>query len=635
MNSRPFNYLFFGSFWIMLMLITSYQVLLVPSTSGSKFFFLLFAWGQDCLEVVAAIVIGWLIQHYLGRKLFLVYIGGVFLLFLAHIVDFAIHQMFGFTVWDYLGLVLDEDPENFLEMLYASGVPLSAWILGGVCVLLLPLVGIFIYLFSERISKRKPLTVKKELLVQSFLTIPMGLFIWDASASRIFSPDTYSLYVKSLPWKTTFLEPSYPQIFASHPLKQPKDEKKWAQDLEKISWKPEKKPNIYLFILESLREDFITDIYTPHFAAFKKEEIAFDLSLANANGTHISWFSLFFSDYPFLWASYRKAHWKSGSTSLQLLKKMGYQIHVYSSAALGYYGMEELLFGENHHLADSFHAFKHYHPLQAYQTDGQTVATFEKELEEGEGHVHIFFWDSSHFDYSWPKENPYPFLPVSKAMDYFFPTHSEYGLELIKNRYRNALYYLDSLFARIQDTLQKKGLWENAIMVVTGDHGEEFCEHGRLFHASHLNHQQTNTPIYYKFPGLVKEDLPPRRMTCHMEIFPSILSYLVGKNENLSSFFEGRSIFNQEGRPFAITSRYYASRAPYEFSLDDGEKKVIARFKDKKDIFLSKGLDVIALKNRTDQEIYLQKDIGLFIQEEFTHALQEIFPSALGNPQSP
>ena len=61
------------------------------------------------------------------------------------------------------------------------------------------------------------------------------------------------------------------------------------------------KPDIYLFVIESLREDYITVENSPHLNQFKEKNVSFDLTLSNANATHNSWFSLFHSKFPFYW----------------------------------------------------------------------------------------------------------------------------------------------------------------------------------------------------------------------------------------------------------------------------------------------------------------------------------------------
>lgn len=620
------NYLYFGALFLFLITLTSYNVLLINSYPGSKIFFLIFSWGQCFLEIICYIFFGWLISLFAKRGVFLAYIGIVFLFFLSHSINFVLNRIWDLSVWDAVQLfVLDESWDNFIEVLHASNIPLKYWLLGALFAILVPFLGIGFYVLTEKISQKKPFPIRKNALVQSFFFIPCALFVWDFSASRVIHRDAYNAYTKSLPWKTTFIEPKTTMIEASYPLKAPRSEEETQKILAATDWQAKKNPNIYLFIIESLREDFITNVHSPHIATFKEENIAIDLSLASANGTQLSWFSIFYSDFPYRWAHYRNSGWNSGGTALQILKKMGYKIHVYSSAGLGYYHMDELLFGKNTNLLDSYHLIEHHHPVQTYEADAKTLQVFQDELEGKEsGHVFIFFWDSTHFDYSWPRDKAYPFTPICDEKQYFLPCQTKESLELIKNSYRNAIYYVDSLFALFKEKLAAKGLWEDALVVLTGDHGEEFYEHGRLLHATHLSHQQTNAPIYYKFPFRTRNDTQTH-LTSHMDIFPSIVSYLTD-NPSYAALLEGESIFAPRKWNYALVARYYASRAPYEFFIHDGNKKVLARFSDHKNIFRSNKMHLLSIKDRDDKD-YLQNcdDIEKCVRAEFGPAIRRIF----------
>jgi len=205
----------------------------------------------------------------------------------------------------------------------------------------------------------------------------------------------------------------------------------------------------------------------------------------------------------------------------------------------------------------------------------------------------IFFLDSTHFTYSWPANWELKFTPVSTSLDPFTFVQSAQKVEKIKNRYRNSVFYIDSLFAHFLKFLPDP---ERAVIVVTGDHGEEFFEHGHLFHGSHLTHEQTNVPIYMKFGDRKIMNPPP--LVSQIDIFPSILHHLSGKT---FSFFEGNSIFSPTEKPYAILCRVNAGLTPYEFCFHDGEQKLIVQFEDKKNIFRSHRLKIRSLWSKQDE----------------------------------
>ncbi|MBI2811274.1 MAG: sulfatase-like hydrolase/transferase [Candidatus Melainabacteria bacterium] len=386
-----------------------------------------------------------------------------------------------------------------------------------------------------------------------------------------------------------------------------------------------RKPDIYLFVIESLREDFITALNAPHLKNFKQENVSFPMGLSNANATHIAWFSLCYSQFPFYWGKVDPEEWKGGSTPLRILKKMGYKIHVSSSARLGYFQMDRVIFGEGQHLADSLFAPEEEDVDEPYVRDQKSIDNLLSEMnKEGSGRFFLVFLDATHFDYSWPKEATH-FSPYEEKINYFKAAMSSSGVEGIKNRYRNAIHYVDSLFGQFYEALKKSPGGKEAVVVVTGDHGEEFYEQGNLFHASSLTHPQMHIPLYYRFGE--KEEFKrrsPCHMSCQMDVFPTLFHYLIGE-DLMGDVLQGQSIFKQERWPYTIIARFNAIRNPSEFCIHDGHKKILAEFTDEKDIFNSKGLKIFSTKNCSDEN--LTNDIDA-IQDGFGKAFDRIFPDA-------
>src|ERR1700722_11553084 len=124
------------------------------------------------------------------------------------------------------------------------------------------------------------------------------------------------------------------------------------------------------------------------------------------------------------------------------------------------------------------------------------------------------------------------------------------------------------------DTLNSYKGGDESVVIITGDHGEEFYEEGHLFHASSLSHHQMHVPLYYKFGSsniLQKHPL----MTCHMDIFPTLFHYLTDQ-DCMHNVLQGQSIFRPNRWPYTIIARFNASRSPREFCINNGNKKIIA-----------------------------------------------------------
>ena len=73
--------------------------------------------------------------------------------------------------------------------------------------------------------------------------------------------------------------------------------------------------------------------------------------------------------------------------------------------------------------------------------------------------------------------------------------------------------------------LKLKGRYDNALIVLTGDHGEEFQEDGSWFHCSSLNRFQTEVPIMIKWPQWAGQ-MPAHNNVSHYDVMPSILELI-------------------------------------------------------------------------------------------------------------
>ena len=103
--------------------------------------------------------------------------------------------------------------------------------------------------------------------------------------------------------------------------------------------------------------------------------------------------------------------------------------------------------------------------------------------------------------------------------------------------YDGEIRFTDMHIGRLLDDLRAKGLYDKTVIVVTGDHGEGFGEHGVELHGYHLYAAQTKVPIIFRVPGL-----PARRAQTpagHVDIMPTLVD-LAGGQPNAD--MEGRSL---------------------------------------------------------------------------------------------
>lgn len=616
------NYIFYGFYFAIVACIHVLHVFLIePQMTFSSFFFAVYAIAQVFLETLALILCGVLIQRHLS-KLTNLYVIFVFFMFLSHVIDFPLVRLMDMTFWFALNFITQESYENFIELLLASNVSLLVWLMAGVGGIALMMSGLFLFRLTQRLTLRKKLIISIPVVSGFFCVAALFLVTWDYGVKGHISKIYSDRYQKTLPWKSTFFPQGVEYVTVKNSMKEMPDSAEMFNQLDSRVFSLARKPDIYLFVVESLREDFIVPEVAPHLHNFKTEHVSFPLSLSNANATHISWFSLFHSQFPFHWGKMNPEERKEGSFPLNLLKKMGYKIYVSSSARLAYYQMDRIIFGEGAHLADALFIPDDIDTTEPYLRDIKAMENLSVEMQkEGSGRLFVVFLDATHLDYSWPPQMT-KFYPFEEKINYFKVALSRDGVEEIKNRYRNSLYFVDSLFGQFFQQLDKTQGGEDAVVVITGDHGEEFYEHGNLFHASSLSHPQMHIPIYYRFgsSSTIKKECNTQ-MTCHMDVFPTLFHYLAGE-DHMGEILQGESIFKENRWPYTVIGRFNASRAPTEFCIHKGDYKLVAEFTDEQDIFKAKGFRILATKNCQDEN--LAKEIGT-LHEDFAPAFDKIF----------
>ncbi len=96
----------------------------------------------------------------------------------------------------------------------------------------------------------------------------------------------------------------------------------------------------------------------------------------------------------------------------------------------------------------------------------------------------------------------------------------------IKALYEGEVRYTDAAIGRLWDGLQKLGLWDDALIIVAADHGEEFWEHGSVEHGHTLYEELIHVPLLVKLPGSLHAGRVIEDPVSLLDIVPTILDVL-------------------------------------------------------------------------------------------------------------
>lgn len=129
---------------------------------------------------------------------------------------------------------------------------------------------------------------------------------------------------------------------------------------------------------------------------------------------------------------------------------------------------------------------------------------------------HFPFETGPGFERRFGKEN-LTFVPT-------FPYGSPDQVPDLYGRYLDSLAYIDLQLGRLFQWMKETGLMDNTVIIITGDTGQSFMEHGVLGHANKLFDEVVRTPLLIKSPG-IQHRIDPR-LAQNVDIPPTVLGIL-------------------------------------------------------------------------------------------------------------
>jgi arylsulfatase A-like enzyme len=89
--------------------------------------------------------------------------------------------------------------------------------------------------------------------------------------------------------------------------------------------------------------------------------------------------------------------------------------------------------------------------------------------------------------------------------------------------YDGSIRGMDAELGRLQERLRGLGLDDKTLVVFTGDHGEEFLDHGRTFHGQTTYGELSNVPLIIRQPGRIAAGSVVAETVETIDVMPTIL----------------------------------------------------------------------------------------------------------------
>lgn len=304
-----------------------------------------------------------------------------------------------------------------------------------------------------------------------------------------------------------------------------------------------KRYNIVHILLDSWNHRTQQREEIPHISAFADSCQVFAHHRSSSNGTRSSLFGMFFGIYPTYWEDFEVQGIRPVLVTEMI--KQGYQINVYPASSFKSPNFNEVIFGDVPGGVET-------------DTEGAGVWDYEDNLtrnalahldtigRSGRPFYALLFYDAPHAGCA-PPDNRCRFRPYAKFMDYIHLTN-ETDPTPYYNMYRNAVCYDDSLVGCVLDKLRERDLLRNTVVIITGDHSQEFNDthHNYWGHSATYTEAQTAVPFFLYMPGE-----PPARYehaTTHYDVAPTLLSEVFGVTNPLDEYSVGHLLTDTVSR---------------------------------------------------------------------------------------
>jgi arylsulfatase A-like enzyme/Tfp pilus assembly protein PilF len=118
------------------------------------------------------------------------------------------------------------------------------------------------------------------------------------------------------------------------------------------------------------------------------------------------------------------------------------------------------------------------------------------------------------------------------AWVHFFDPHMPYAppepfkSKFQQNPYDGEIAYMDVYIGKIITLLEEKQLLANTLVVIVGDHGEAFGEHGEFGHMMFCYEENLKVPLVFCAPGRLPENKTIADRVNLVDVMPTILEFL-------------------------------------------------------------------------------------------------------------
>ncbi len=368
--------------------------------------------------------------------------------------------------------------------------------------------------------------------------------------------------------------------------------------------------NVIILTIDTLRADHLGSYgyfrnTSPNIDRFAEDGVLFTKAYAQASATSQSVSSFMTSKSPSKFRRYNKKLGYERVTLAEILKENGYKT---AGIVTNPWLKEEMGFAQGF---DDYSYVPHYnYGFKSSNEVNKRALDWLKENKDEKTFLWLHYLEP-HAPYRSHEEYQYDPGYQGRFKDNFTNidanTYKNPDLKLTDEEiyHINALYdgeinYIDNSIGNLLSELKRTGLYDNTIIILTSDHGDEFREHGGTGHDHTLYNELINVPLIIKGPGV--ENITSDNQVRLMDVVPTILDILKVKADRSFDGVSLMPLFNRKNYNLEVYSKMENHHASI---ISKDEWKVILKFREMKFV---PDKDVEWEKIETRKELYDLKE---------------------------
>lgn len=313
---------------------------------------------------------------------------------------------------------------------------------------------------------------------------------------------------------------------------------------------PEKPLNLLMIVVDGARRDTLDPRWAPNMTEFAQSSLRFEQHFSNGNATKPGIFTLFYGLPASYWDAFTAV--KRPPVLMERLQALGYQKQVLASATLTSPAFDQNVFAGVPDLR------LHTPGEEKWDRDIRITEdwlAFTAGRDTQRPFFGFLFYDTTH-GHRVPPDYPVRFQPEWEDVNKLALGRG-FDPQLVRNNYRSTMHFVDSQVGRVLADLRQRGLLEDTVVMITGDHGQEFNEYGLNYwdHGSNFGHWQLQVPLVVHWPGRTARRIDYR--TENFDIAPTLMGELLGcEQTEPRSYASGNGLFMQREREWSIAHSY-------------------------------------------------------------------------------